>query len=216
MTVVNRIQKRSFDLLFSLSGLILLWPVILISVPIARRSTGASGIFKQCRIGRHGKSFVVYKLRTMSPDIVGSSTVTTVDDLRVTRFGAFLRRTKIDELPQLWNVIKGDMSLVGPRPDVAGYADNLIGEARRILLLRPGITGPATLKYSDEETLLAESDNPERYNAEVIFPDKTKLNLEYYDTWSLFNDISLIFMTIRLLPRSDNLVLPVTRDSSLD
>jgi len=216
MTAIDRIQKRSFDLVFSLSGLFLLWPVIFISWPLARLSTGASGIFKQQRIGRHGTAFTVYKLRTMAASHGASTTVTIRGDVRVTRFGAFLRRTKIDELPQLWNVARGDMSIVGPRPDVAGFADNLEGEARRVLKLRPGITGPATIKYSQEEKLLAECCDPERYNSEVIYPDKTRMNLEYYHTWSLREDIRLICMTIHLLPRTDNLLLPVLRDNPVD
>lgn len=216
MTTFNRIQKRAFDIIVAVCGLCLLWPVILVSLPIARYSSSASGIFRQQRVGRIGVVFTVYKLRTMTPNVDSISTITTSSDSRITRFGAFLRRTKIDELPQLWNVIRGDMSFVGPRPDVVGYADKLVGDARRVLLLRPGITGPATIKYSQEEKLLAESSNPEKYNNEVIYPDKTKLNLEYYDTWSLKTDIKLILITLRLLPRTENLTLPTLRAASGD
>jgi len=124
------------------------------------------------------------------------TTVTTKNDVRITPFGEFLRKWKFDELPSLWNVMKGDMSLVGPRPDVPGYADNLKGNDRRILQLRPGITGPATLKYANEEQLLASVNDPQKYNDEVIFPDKIKINLDYLDNWSLWLDIKIIFQTI--------------------
>ena len=124
------------------------------------------------------------------------TTVTTKNDIRITKWGHFFRRTKLDELPSLWNVLKGDMSLVGPRPDVPGYADKLTGDNRRILQLRPGITGPATLKYANEEQLLANVDDPVKYNDEVIFPDKVRINLEYLDNWSLWLDIKIIIRTI--------------------
>ena len=125
-----------------------------------------------------------------------AGSITTKNDSRVTRIGEFLRKWKLDELPTLCNVLKGDMSFVGPRSDVPGYVDKLKGESRRILEMRPGITGPATLKYSNEEKLLAEVNNPKKYNDEVIFPDKVKINLEYMDNWSLWRDIKIIFKTI--------------------
>ena len=123
-------------------------------------------------------------------------TATAKGDERITKIGVFLRKYKLDELPELWNVLKGEMSLVGPRPDVPGYADYLKGEDRKILNLRPGITGMASLKYANEEEILAEQDNPQRYNDEVIFPDKVKLNLEYYENQTLWLDIKIIFATI--------------------
>ena len=127
---------------------------------------------------------------------MGTGPITIAGDKRITSVGRFLRRWKLDELPTLWNVLKGDMSLVGPRPDVPGYADNLEGEYRRVLEMRPGIAGPATLKYSNEEKLLAEVDDPKKYNDEVVFPDKVRINLEYMDNWSLWKDIKIIFKTI--------------------
>ena len=111
-------------------------------------------------------------------------------------FGAKLRKYKLDELLELWNVLIGDMSFVGPRPDVPGYADKLEGDDRRMLLLKPGITGPASLKYRDEEELLAEQENPQKYNDEVLFPDKVRINIEYLDNWSFWNDIKIIIYTI--------------------
>lgn len=188
--------KRSFDLIASFFGLILVFPVLLIvSVLVALDSRGPI-IFKQQRVGRYGKLFTMVKFRTMKVKQESSSTVSVKGDKRITRIGAFLRKTKIDELPELWNVLVGEMSLVGPRPDVEGYADQLQNENRKILELRPGITGPASLKFANEEALLASVDNPERYNREVIYPEKVKLNLEYYYQQNLMLDIKIIFATI--------------------
>ena len=187
-------KKRTFDIFLSGVGLIFLWPVIAVSWYMAGQDTGASGFFLQQRVGRDGKLFKVVKLRTMRP--VGGTTVTRAGDARITRLGAKLRRYKLDELPQLWNVFIGDMSFVGPRPDVPGFMDQLTGADRKILMLRPGITGPATLKYRNEEELLTEVDDPECYNAEVIWPDKVRINLEYVDDWSFKQDISYILQTV--------------------
>ena len=156
----------------------------------------SNGFFLQKRVGRYGKLFYIIKIKTMENNHKIDNTITTAMDSRVTRLGRILRRTKLDELPTLWNVLIGEMSLVGPRPDVPGYADKLEGFDRRILELRPGITGPATLKYAKEEQLLASIDDPEKYNDEVIFLDKVKLNLDYLDNWNLWLDIKIIFKTI--------------------
>ena len=129
-------------------------------------------------------------------DTMPGGSITVGNDDRITSIGKLFRRWKLDELPTLCNVLKGDMSFVGPRPDVPGYVDKLIGESRRILEMRPGITGPATLKYSNEEKLLADVDNFKKYNDEVIFPDKVKINLEYINNWNLWMDIKIIFKTI--------------------
>ncbi len=153
MSKVDFALKRTFDLIAALVGLALLWPIIAIAWYLAGRDTGASGLFRQRRIGRDGRVFCILKLRTMQ-DIEGTS-VTVAGDARITRLGALLRRYKIDELPQLWNVLIGDMSFVGPRPDVPGFLDRLEGEDRALLKLRPGITGPATIKYRNEAELLA-------------------------------------------------------------
>lgn len=194
MSPAQRFTKRAFDLALALPGLVVSAPVIAIAAMLARRDTGASGIFRQQRIGRHGRSFTVYKIRTMRA--VEGTSVTTVGDARITPLGAKLRRWKIDELPQLWNVVKGDMSFVGPRPDVAGFADVLTGEDRVVLELRPGITGPATLKYRNEEQLLASAQDPEAYNREVIWPDKVAINREYLANYSLARDIAMIWQTV--------------------
>lgn len=187
--------KRAFDLAVATPLLIALAPVIAILAALARRDTGGSGIFRQTRIGRHGVPFEVLKLRTMRVDVKLDTTVTTRDDPRTTRLGAWLRRTKLDELPQLINVVRGDMSLVGPRPDVPGWYDQLTGDDRALLEVRPGITGPAALAFRDEETLLAEQHHPESYNRDVLWPRKLALNREWLDTWSLSSDLKCLLRT---------------------
>ncbi|MCE9662746.1 sugar transferase [Halomonas sp. M5N1S17] len=189
----QRSLKRAFDLILALFLLTLLLPVILVTAWAAARDTGASGFFMQERIGRGGRPFRVVKIRTMRP--VGGTMVTTLGDSRITPLGRLLRRSKLDELPQLFNVLAGQMSFVGPRPDVPGFADTLGEEGKVILAVRPGITGPATLKYRDEETLLAGVSDPERYNREVIYPDKVRLNRDYVLTWSFDKDLIYLWRT---------------------
>jgi len=188
--------KRFLDLILSLFGLFFFSWLLLTVWIFATIDTKSNGFFIQKRVGKNGKFFRLIKIKTMKPVEGIKTTITTKNDARITNWGHFFRRTKLDELPSLWNVLIGDMSLVGPRPDVPGYADKLKGNDRRILELRPGITGPATLKYADEEKLLAIVDDPIKYNDEVIFPDKVKINLEYLDNWSLWLDIKIIFNTI--------------------
>lgn len=188
--------KSLFDRGVSLFGLFFLSPILLtVYVLICFKMSGGSAIFKQKRVGQHGKLFTMYKFRTMIISHSGSS-VSVKGESRITPLGAKLRKYKLDELPELWNVLIGDMSFVGPRPDVPGYADKVEGESRRILLLKPGITGPASLKYRNEEDLLAEQEDPEKYNDEVLFPDKVKINIEYLDNWSFWNDMKIIIYTV--------------------
>ena len=189
-------QKRAFDLVFAALGLLVVWWLILLAWVVASIDTRSNGFFIQKRVGRNGKIFWVVKIKTMRPVAEFDTTVTQRGDPRITPLGAFFRRTKIDELPQLWNVLFGDMSFVGPRPDVPGFADKLQGEERVMLSIRPGITGPATLKYRNEEELLAAQDDPEAYNRDVIWPDKVRTNLQYIQEWSLWNDCCYIFRTI--------------------
>ena len=189
-------MKFFFDRIFSLFGLLVLAPVLfVVAVLIKIRMPGGPAIFRQRRVGRNGKLFTMYKFRSMTVSHSGSS-VSVAGESRITPLGAKLRKYKLDELPELWNVLKGDMSFVGPRPDVPGYADRLQGEDRLILKLRPGITGPASLKYANEEELLAQVADPRRYNDEVIFPDKVRINLDYYYNRTFCGDIRLIFQTI--------------------
>ncbi len=159
-------------------------------------STKKIGLFRQVRVGENGKLFKIYKIRTMKVDIPKEDFITLKNDDRITPFGKVLRKFKLDELPQLFNVLIGEMSLVGPRPDVPGYADKLKGNDRVILLVRPGLTGPATIKFKDEEDLLSKQKNPKKFNDEVIWPEKVKLNKQYIKEWSLFNDIKCIVKTI--------------------
>lgn len=188
--------KRSFDLVLACLGLLAFWWLILLAWLAASWDTRSNGFFMQIRVGRCARRFRVVKIKTMRPDQVNTTTVTRSGDPRITRLGAIFRRTKIDELPQLWNVLVGDMSFVGPRPDVPGFADALQGSERAVLSLRPGITGPATLKYRNEEEILAGQLDPERYNREVIWPDKVQVNLEYIRQWSFLGDIKYIFQTV--------------------
>jgi lipopolysaccharide/colanic/teichoic acid biosynthesis glycosyltransferase len=189
--------KRLFDILSSVQGLIILSPLLLIIAMLIAISSQGPIIFRQTRTGRYGKPFVIFKFRTMRLDHNGS-TISVKGEERITMLGAFLRRYKIDELPELWNVLKGDMSLVGPRPDVPGYADRLKGEELKILELRPGITGPASIKYRNEEEILSKQSDPVQYNDEIIWPDKIKINLDYYHNRNLVKDLSIIIRTIVL------------------
>ena len=183
--------KYIFDRVVSLVGLLLIWPLLLVVVLMIRRSMpGAPAIFKQQRVGKDGRLFTMYKFRTMVPHHSGSSVSVAGED-RITPLGKTLRRYKLDELPELWNILIGDMSFVGLR-----YADCLEGEDREILNLRPGITGPASLKYRDEEELLAKVEDPIAYNNEVIYPDKVRLNRYYYHHYSFVMDIRMIFATV--------------------
>ena len=188
--------KIVFDRLVSLIGLLVLWPVlIIVAILIKVKMPGGPAFFTQKRVGRNGKLFTMYKFRSMTVGHGGSS-VSVAGESRITPLGAKLRKYKLDELPELWNVFVGDMSFVGPRPDVPGYADALTGEDREVLKLRPGITGPASLKYRNEEELLATVDNPQRYNDEVIFPDKVRINRYYLHHYSFWMDIKIIFATV--------------------
>ena len=188
--------KWIFDRGVSFVGLLILWPVMLVvAMLIWRKMPGGPVIFTQKRVGQAARLFTMYKFRSMTVSHSGSS-VSVAGESRITPLGAKLRKYKLDELPELWNVFIGDMSFVGPRPDVPGYADKLRGENRRILELKPGITGPASLKYRNEEELLANVDNPQEYNDKVIFPDKVKLNLYYLNHYSFMKDIQMIIYTI--------------------
>ena len=192
----DRVIKRLFDIIVSAIGIVLTWWIMFIAWIVATVETKSNGLFMQKRIGKDAKEFVVYKIKTMKPDDTNNSTVTLSNDSRITKSGAFLRRTKIDELPQLFNVLFGSMSFVGPRPDVKGFADELEGEDRVILSIRPGITGPASIKYKNEEELLASVDNPIEYNKNVIWRDKVRINKEYIKNYSLKNDILYIIKTV--------------------
>ncbi|WP_241478944.1 sugar transferase [Psychroserpens jangbogonensis] len=184
--------KRSFDLVFSIILIPVLVIPIIFFIIIATIDTGQSGLFLQRRIGQHGKLFHIYKVRTLRKEkhVLGHL------DMSATRFGKFLRRYKLDELPQIFNVLIGNMGFVGPRPDISGFADELENEDRMILKVKPGITGPATLKYKDEETILSQQLDPKSYNRTIIWPDKVEINKKYLENYSFSLDLSFILKSI--------------------
>lgn len=223
------ILKRLFDILASFFGLLILWPVlVIVAIFVKVKMPGGPAFFCQKRVGKDGRLFTCHKFRTMlvaparnendgstnSPQVNdnkdGWSSVSVAGDSRITPFGATLRHYKLDELPELWDVLIGNMSFVGPRPDVPGYADKLEGDDRDVLKLRPGITGPATLKYRLEDEMIAEyvsqkqaagdtrpaQDIAVEYNDTVIYPDKVRLNCYYYRNYSFIKDIQMIFATV--------------------
>jgi lipopolysaccharide/colanic/teichoic acid biosynthesis glycosyltransferase len=209
------ILKYVFDRVVALIGLLFLWPVLLIvAILVKVKMPGGPALFVQKRVGKGGKLFDCHKFRTMTVKHNGS-TVSVAGDSRITPLGAKLRHWKLDELPGLWDVLIGNMSFVGPRPDVPGYADKLVGDDRDVLKLRPGITGPATLKYRLEDEYLANarelvanlnvnldldkmSDQEVAvwYNDHVIYPDKVRLNCYYYRHYSFIKDIQMILCTV--------------------
>ena len=189
--------KYLFDRAVAFFGIVCLSPVFLfVAILIKKRMPGGPVIFKQKRVGQYGKLFTVYKFRSMKVAGEGTTSIASKEENRITPLGKKLRRYKLDELPELWNVLKGDMSFVGPRPDVPGYADKLKGKDRDILKLKPGITGPASLKYRQEEDLLNSVENPQEYNDKIIYPDKVRLNLYYLEHYSFFKDIEMIVCTV--------------------
>ena len=185
--------KWLFDRVVAFTMLIVLMPVLLIVALCILMANGAPIMYIQERIGQNAKPFKLIKFRTMHGE--EESPIAASELNRITRIGRWLRRTKIDELPELLNILKGDMSFVGPRPDVAGYADKLEGDDRRLLAMKPGLTGVASLKYRNEEDLLAAQPNPQEYNDTVIWPDKVRLNLLYMERQSLWLDIKVLICT---------------------
>lgn len=191
--------KWIFDRSVSLVGLILILPLLLaLCIVVKAENPRLPVFFRQIRIGQYGRPFSLVKFRSMNPGSE-NNTITTSNDSRVSKVGKFLRKYKLDELPQLWNVLKGDMSFVGPRPDVPGYADKLEGEDRIILRLKPGITCPATIKYRNEEEILALQPDPLEYNDKVIWPEKVRLNKEYAIRHTFIGDLKVIFQTLGVL-----------------
>ena len=209
------ILKFIFDRLMALIGLLCLWPLLIVlAILIKVKMPGGPAFFTQKRVGRHGRLFTIHKFRSMAVSHDNSSVSIAGED-RITSLGATLRKYKLDELPELWDVLIGNMSFVGPRPDVPGYADKLEGDNRDVLKLRPGITGPATLKYRREDEMLSgvrslvadlnddfnfdEKTDQEValwYNDNVIYPDKVRLNCYYYRHYSFVKDIQMILCTV--------------------
>jgi lipopolysaccharide/colanic/teichoic acid biosynthesis glycosyltransferase len=185
--------KRIIDIILSLFGLFVFFPILLFAWIISSIETKSNGIFIQERVGKDSIFFKIFKIKTMK--VVDGS----INDIRITKFGRYFRIYKIDELPQLWNVLIGDMSFVGPRPDVPGYADRLKGSDRKILSVRPGITGPAQLFYKNEEFLLNSHRDPTQYNDTIIWPNKVKINRKYVEGCSFSKDFYYIFKTLKVI-----------------
>ena len=181
----RKFGKITFDFFGAFLLLLLCWPLVLLSFLISSFVHRSNGFFLQKRVGQFGRTFVIYKIKSIHPH-----------SMEISNFGKFLRRSKIDELPQLFNILKGEMSFVGPRPDVPGYYDVLEGDDRRVLELKPGITSEASIKYRREEELLSQQSDPLKYNDEVIFPDKVKMNLMYLEKISFSTDLKIIFKTV--------------------
>ncbi|MDC1418145.1 sugar transferase [Candidatus Thioglobus sp.] len=192
----DQIIKNTFDFFLSFTGLIALSPIIFLTWLVSAIETNSNGFYFQSRVGKNGKLFFLVKIKTMR-EVKGISTsITKMSDVRITKSGSFFRKTKLDELPQLWNVLIGQMSFVGPRPDILGYADQLTGEEKIIISIRPGITGPASIKYKSEELTLSKYNDFEKYNDEIIWPDKVKINCDYVKNWSFWSDMYYIYLTI--------------------
>jgi lipopolysaccharide/colanic/teichoic acid biosynthesis glycosyltransferase len=196
LTRAQAFTKRTLDVVLAAAGLFVAAIPLAILAAAVKRSSPGPALFRQERVGRGGRTFNCVKLRTMRLGAEAMGTVTTKGDERVTPVGRWMRQYKLDEMPQLWNVLVGDMSLVGPRPDVPGFADQLAGADRVVLSVRPGITGPATLRFRDEEEELALQEDPVRYNREVVFPEKVRLNKQYVESYSCLADLGYMWRTL--------------------
>jgi lipopolysaccharide/colanic/teichoic acid biosynthesis glycosyltransferase len=192
----RQLSKLLFDISAAFIGLVLLSPVMAVVAVVVRLTSPGPVLFIQTRVGRQGNLFKCIKFRTMAIGTQAGGTITTATDARITPVGRVLRKWKLDELPQLWNVLTGRMSFVGPRPDVPGYADQLQGSDRMVLELLPGITGPASLLFRDEEILLALARDPKKFNDAIIYPEKVRINRVYMETGSFWRDIGYILATV--------------------
>ncbi|MFK5983286.1 MAG: sugar transferase [Flavobacteriaceae bacterium] len=193
LTKKQQIIKRVFDFIVSLLAILITIVPLMLLIFIATISTRQFGLFVQKRIGKKGNPFSCYKIRTLKGKLHQNINEIVSNE---TKFGRWLRKSKLDELPQLFNVLLGSMSLVGPRPDIPGYADKLTGEDRIILSIRPGVTGPATIKYKNEDELLVQKIDPNTYNNQVIWPDKVKINKEYIKNWTMLKDVHYLWVSL--------------------
>jgi lipopolysaccharide/colanic/teichoic acid biosynthesis glycosyltransferase len=192
----NLFIKMVFDILFAFFCLALTWWIILIAWIVSSFETRSNGFFFQKRVGIKGRIFCIVKIKTMKDCHNINNHITSPGNTRITKIGNFFRKTKIDELPQLWNILVGQMSFVGPRPDVSGYADRLQGSDKIILSIKPGVTGPAQLIYKNEGRVLASQNDPIKYNDKIIWPDKVRINRRYIENYSFFQDCYYIWKTI--------------------
>lgn len=197
MRIFNKVIKRIFDIIASLCGIVIICPFLIIIALVIKITSKGPILFKQNRVGKDGKLFQILKFRTMvvNAENIGKQITVGIDD-RITKSGHFLRKYKLDELPQLFNVFIGDMSLVGPRPEVPKYVELYSDNQRQVLMVRPGITDLASIRYRNENELLGKAENPEELYINTIMPDKLNLNLEYIDKCNFFFDIYIIFTTI--------------------
>lgn len=186
--------KTVFDYCLAIILLPFLLPIIIVLILVSTVDTGEFGLFQQTRIGQYAKPFSIFKIRSMKG--VHDSTITTSKSHQITKFGSFIRQTKLDELPQIFNILLGNMSFVGPRPDVIGYADQLKGDDKIILEFKPGITGPAQLAFQNEEEILNLQDDPIRYNDEILWPEKVRINRRYVESWTFSKDIYYLVKTL--------------------
>jgi len=194
-TSTQMLIKRLFDITASIFGLIVFTPVFLVLAILIKLKMPGPIFFRQNRVGKDAKLFRMVKFRTMKVNH-GGSTISVKGESRITPLGATMRKYKLDELPEFWNILIGDMSFVGPRPDVPGYADVLQGDDRLLLTVRPGLTGAASIKYSNEEELLSEQEDPIKFNDEILYPAKVRINNNYVKNWSFFLDIKIIMYTL--------------------
>lgn len=197
MNKLNKVIKRIFDIICSSFGLICLSPMLIVVIILIKRGSDGPVFFKQIRVGENEKEFLILKFRTMVVDAekLGKQ-ITIGNDSRITNIGAFLRKYKLDELPQLINVLKGEMSLVGPRPEVPRYVSLYTQEQKKVLNIKPGITDLASLRYKDENDLLGDKQDPEAFYINTVMPDKLALNLEYIEKNNIMFDIYIIIKTI--------------------
>ncbi len=195
LSLFKRIAKRSFDILLAVMILPIIAPISLVLVIFAKIFNGR-GLFIQSRVGRYGELFNLYKICSMRQVEGYTTNITTDNDPRITAFGRIIRKTKLDEFPQILNVLKGDMSFVGPRPDVIEAYQDLKTDDAVLLCVRPGITGAASVAFKDEEEILASVDDPEEYNRNVVFPAKVKLNKDYINRQSLLLDFKIMALTV--------------------
>lgn len=188
--------KRLFDVALSSFLILIFFPIILVLIFFASLDTRSFGLFFHERVGQYGKVFLIFKIKTMRDASGVDCSIASLNSERITWFGGLCRKLKIDELPQLFNILFGSMSFVGPRPDVVGYADKLVGAQRDFLNVRPGITGPGSIKYRDEEKILSKVNDPRSYNDLVIWPDKVNINISYIRDWSFSRDIRYLIETL--------------------
>jgi lipopolysaccharide/colanic/teichoic acid biosynthesis glycosyltransferase len=193
-------MKRLFDIVFSFIGIIFLLPLLILIIILIKMTTKGPFLYKQIRVGKHNKDFIIFKFRTMIDDAEKLGLLTVGErDSRITKIGYYLRKSKIDELPQIANVLVGDMSFVGPRPEVRKYVELYTHSQMKVLDVRPGITDLASIEFRDENKILGKQENPDNYYINIIMPRKLQINLDYLQKRTLMKDIGLIIKTFKVI-----------------